>query len=396
MSEKVRFFLEQSVAELEDLQKKEIFTRQEISIIMRRRTDFENRINGRTAKSRDFLKYAEYEMNVEALRKKRAHRLGKANDPKGGVSTWAGPRRIMFIFDRATRKFAGDIPLWLQYLEYAKSQKSVHVITKVFTRMLQLHPAKPRIWIMAAKYEVDVNASMKAARSIMQRGLRFNPESADMWLEYVKLELLYVSKILARRKLLGIQTEKEQEADKNTEEGGAIGLPELTAKDLIAADLKSLPDTDMSVLGTPESNPALRGDVALIIFDSAVEALSKQENFTDQKLYYFSIRVLELIDQFPDVDRHHLCAHVVRYLLDKQPGSLDAKMLDITLPLRHVSHGVAEFPDMLKLTIKKFNGTKQTPELKQLFRDQVISKYLSMPDLEKNIELVLRSLDKKL
>jgi len=70
MAEKIRYYLEQSVPELEDLQRKKLFAKNEITMIMRRRTDFEHRIQGRGTKPRDFLKYAEFETNLEKLRKR--------------------------------------------------------------------------------------------------------------------------------------------------------------------------------------------------------------------------------------------------------------------------------------------------------------------------------------
>ena len=46
------------------------------------------------------------------------------------------------------------------------------------------------LWIAAAKFEMETNKSMDTARSLLQRGLRFNPKSKNLWLEvnvfYVK------------------------------------------------------------------------------------------------------------------------------------------------------------------------------------------------------------------
>lgn len=411
MADKVRYYLEQSVGELEDLEKRGIFTRQELAIVMRRRTDFEHRINGRTAKPRDFLRYAEYEMNVEQLRKKRLRRMhgtdkknGGGDDgapKKGGVSDWAGPRRIMFIFDRGTRKFTGDIPLWLQYLEYAKKQKAVNVVNKIFSRMLQLHPTKPSVWVLAAKHEAEVNAAMKSARSIMQRGLRFNADSEQLWLEYIKLELIYVSKILARRKLLGLRVDDSVQEEKvvaDEGEDGHVELPgedELTAKDIVKAELKSLPEVDISMLGDVSKNPALRGDVALIVFDAAIEALPGAEHKVS-----FAHKALSLFDEFEDLDRQHLCEHVVQYLLARDKASTEAQVLHVMLPVRHTAHDSVAFPDLLKLVMARYNGLDtKTPELRAAVRDHVTDKYLApelVPPLDANIRLVLKAFVKKL
>ena len=111
-----------------------------------------------------------------------------------------------------------------------------------------------------------------------------------MWIEYAKLELIYVCKILARRKLLGLVTEAQQKAHEEDEArelakkrkdeanarddlaGGAdtVQLPsdDEDVENAAKAELKSLPDADMSMLGNADTNPALRGDVALAIYDA--------------------------------------------------------------------------------------------------------------------------------
>ena len=133
----------------------------EITAIAKKRSEFEHIVNGRgTASPSDFARYAEYEMNLESLRKKRAKRMGvKA----GGHS---GQRRIMFILDRATRKFHGDIALWFQYLSYLRSQKSTgKKMKEVLTSVLRMHPTKPDLWVWGARTALDADADMTSARA---------------------------------------------------------------------------------------------------------------------------------------------------------------------------------------------------------------------------------------
>lgn len=411
---------------------------------MRRRTDFEHRIGSRGVKPKDFLRYAEYEMNVDRLRLKRVARLGADDSDdeetvagpgskKGhGVSAYAGQRRILFIFDRGTRKFTGDMSLWANYIQYAKQQKTLNVLTKIYTRMLQLHPTKPAVWIMAAKYEVEHNAAMRAARSIMQRGLRFNSTSDVMWTEYAKLELIYVCKILARRKLLGLVTEAQQKASEEDEmrelqrkkeelektvneadvQADTIALPSVD-EDIEAeakAELKALPDADMSMLGNPDTNPALRGDIALAIYDSAVPSVTEyisRDTEKQAKILSISQQFLDLFDTFTDgVDAHYLCNHVVSSLLRTFPSPLTpaVAVLDITLPIRNLSYKEPSFPDSLKLAINKYNSyikeaySKVQPsrlELGSLLHSYLRTRFGSTTDLEPNVALVLKALQAK-
>lgn len=66
--------------------------------------------------------------------------------------------------------------------------------------------------VMAARFEFEENANAKAARALLQNGLRINPESRELWLEYLRLELLYWEKMRMRAEILGLDTSEEEEA----------------------------------------------------------------------------------------------------------------------------------------------------------------------------------------
>jgi U3 small nucleolar RNA-associated protein 6 len=55
----------------------------------------------------------------------------------------------------------------------------------------------------AAAWEFDQNLNVAAARALMQSGLRSCPESEDMWIEYLRMELTYLNKLKARKVALG-------------------------------------------------------------------------------------------------------------------------------------------------------------------------------------------------
>jgi U3 small nucleolar RNA-associated protein 6 len=140
MTETLEFRLEQSLPELQDLVHKELFTQDEVKAIIQKRTQYEHTLLRRNAKKADFLRYTEYEMNLEALRKKRQKRSSNApsisfsNSEKPGrktISDYAGPKRIGNIFKRATTRFH-DIGLWLAYIEFSKLQGSPKLVGKLF------------------------------------------------------------------------------------------------------------------------------------------------------------------------------------------------------------------------------------------------------------------------
>ena len=74
-TDKARYYLEQSVPQLQELLRKEIFTNQEIKSITKKRSDFEHTINARGHHATDYATYASYEINLASLIAKRSKRL---------------------------------------------------------------------------------------------------------------------------------------------------------------------------------------------------------------------------------------------------------------------------------------------------------------------------------
>jgi len=63
------------LAELKDLGEKGLFSPREIKQIIKKRTTFEIALVRRIPNKNDYLRYAAYEMGLEALRRKRIARL---------------------------------------------------------------------------------------------------------------------------------------------------------------------------------------------------------------------------------------------------------------------------------------------------------------------------------
>jgi len=79
-------------------------------------------------------------------------------------------------------------------------------VLQVVTKALQLHPREPSLWVYAAAWEFEHNRNAAASRTLMQRGLRMCPGSAELWAEYFRMELLYAHTLCKRREILGIAT----------------------------------------------------------------------------------------------------------------------------------------------------------------------------------------------
>ncbi|KAI6106108.1 hypothetical protein EDD16DRAFT_1631406 [Pisolithus croceorrhizus] len=176
------------------------------------RTQFENALVRRVAKKADFLRYAAYEMNLEQLRRKRLDRLDLPKS-KTTISDYALVRRQFHIFERALRRFKADVGLWIQYIQVAKRAGARGLVGRITARALQLHPNVPSLYVPSA------------ARALLQRGLRLNAHSIDLWREYVRMELHFIEgmrrRINSEKKLRGETPDEIVAAAKGGDQGEA-------------------------------------------------------------------------------------------------------------------------------------------------------------------------------
>lgn len=406
MSSKTRYYLEQFIPELDDLVDKGLFTKNEVSTVMKKRTNFEHRLNSRGSSINDYIKYIQYETNVETLRMKRVRRILQSNK-SNSVSDFSIAQRIGFIYQRGTNKFPHDLKFWAMYLNFLKSRgvsTSYKKIHTVYNNLLKLHPNNVDIWISCAKYEYETHANFKSCRTVFQNGLRFNPDIPKLWFEYVKFELNFITKLINRRKVMNLINEREQELDmlneaeekkgdndededKNEDEEEDSNLKTVSTGDAMKDKLNELPEADMNMLGSEETNPALRGDIALTIFDIAMRSLGehyinrqkgyyavsdKETNKELRKecvefLYKESQRYIELFDQFKDLQRDYLINHILQFWkLDQYDLSLTTEFpefylnnlfIDIILNIRYMTVETLDI-DQLQLSVKKYIAYK--------------------------------------
>ncbi|KAI1608641.1 U3 small nucleolar RNA-associated protein 6-domain-containing protein [Exophiala viscosa] len=343
-SDKARFFLEQSVPELKEYERKGIFSTDEITSIARKRSDFEHKINARGSTPTDFARYAEFEINVEALRRKRVKRLGVKS------TTHSGKRRIFFVFDRGTRKHAGDVDLWLQALEFARKEKAYKKLQQIFANVLRLHPRKSDLWIYAADFAMDENGDMTEARSYMQRGLRFCKGSRSMWLEYGRLEMSYIAKLQARREILGIAVGEAKRSTETAEEDeNVLELPKLTAMDVN-------PDTEgdelnKAALQNLNSTPAMSGAIPIAIFDAAMA------HFQDPA---FALDFFGMVTEYDNLPAcRGIAEHVEAELMRGYAQDWHSQICHIRLPVVSVPADSPAFVPAFREVLKRLKTARE-------------------------------------
>ena len=78
MADTVQYRLERMTDELDDLERRGLFTRAELSDVVRKRRDFEYRLRRHSPLRQDFLDYIAYELRLDSLRNLRKRAIIRA------------------------------------------------------------------------------------------------------------------------------------------------------------------------------------------------------------------------------------------------------------------------------------------------------------------------------
>ncbi|NXU84031.1 UTP6 protein, partial [Xiphorhynchus elegans] len=192
MAERIEQRLEDRLPELEQLERVGLLSRAEMRAVLRKASALEYKIQRRALRKEDFINYIQYEINLLELIKKRRERIGysfKKDEIEHSIL-----HRVHSLFNRATGKWKDDVQLWLSHVAFCKQWNAKHQLSKVFSTMLAIHPNKPALWIMAAKWEMETRLSSESARHLFLRALRFHPECPKLYQEYFRMELMNAEK----------------------------------------------------------------------------------------------------------------------------------------------------------------------------------------------------------
>ncbi|OCH92458.1 hypothetical protein OBBRIDRAFT_791201 [Obba rivulosa] len=330
--ERVQFQQEQMLAELKDLVNKGLFTQKEIKQIMLKRTAFETALVRRIPRKADFLRYAAYEMQLEALRKKRVARLKPERAPPS-VSDYALVRRQFHIFERALKRFKGDIGLWVQYIQLAKKEGARALVGRITARALQLHPHVPSLYILAAAHEL-AHLSPASARALLQRGLRLNADSAALWREYVKMELGFVEGLRRRWGVLGIDVGARPEGKGKGREAEDVEMGDAEdgegARERERTRIEGEAEEEGEE-GERARRAIMEGAIIKSVIDSAVKALPTAELFA-------TLHELLVTYPVPSALRESLLDHLHALLRETLPTDSQAVKLSAT---RHLTPDLA-------------------------------------------------------
>ena len=396
----------------------------EITSLSRKRSDYEHTLNARGSRALDYANYITYETNLHALILKRSKRLGIKR--RLHTHTAAYTKRIFSLYERATRKFPGDLSLWISYFEFAKKGQNggsgggrKKVVEGVLTRMLRLHPTKSKLWVLAVDYAMRERGDMDQARGYMLRGLRFAKRDREMWISYARLEIIYLAKLYGRRKILGIEEEEEGEGSGEGEktvshslEAAVVGEGETRDDDHGNQEARDDPQLKQSLAsdagkafdgsnteesrkqlmqkelgGVPDFKNLLSGSVVEAIFDAATKQFG-----TDMDL------AVKFFDMVADIDippRPKILNRILQRMQVIDKSSPATIFSCIRLPVVGIEVDNHRFPLALDGSLERAQeallearSDPRLPELRQLLADWYLS-FLQLSDLDQDVAKVL-------
>ena len=198
MAEFVQANLEKMLTELEQLQRIQILSNEEVKMVIKKRKKFEYKMQKREKQKNDILSYIKYEsslLNLIAIRRDQAEYTNKKNEIDYAIA-----KRINKLFRILEHRFAGDLMIWSSHIVFLKEMKWNESIGKIYRRMLQVHPEKVDLWISAGRHELDDGSNkninnIENARTLFMEALRFHPRSVELLLESFCLELIFIQKL---------------------------------------------------------------------------------------------------------------------------------------------------------------------------------------------------------
>lgn len=238
---------------------------------------------------------------------------------------------------------------------------------------------------------------MTEARSYMQRALRFCKRSRNLWLEYAKLEMMYLSQIATRSRIMGRQETQRLEADTGSE---VLKLPAIIAPktDPNAAFEETI---DERVLAELYLVPALSGAIPMAIFDAAMKQFNDETILGQQ---FFDI--VASFHYVPCVAK--VSQHVVDGLIAARPDSPHTLACYIQQPTLIVGTKSADFPAAIRTSLDRLRSSMEilsttqsvnsSPQARSTLAHRVVQwllRVLEADDMDSDIALVLHVTLKK-
>jgi U3 small nucleolar RNA-associated protein 6 len=227
--------------------------------------------------------------------------------------------------------------------------------------------------VLAAKHYAEEVGDMTTARSYMQRGLRFCKDERRMYLEYAKLEMVYLAKLAARRKILGLDEERKAPEGPDEEDDNMMMLPEISAEDLDPEANKGVEEVNAAALERLANAPAYTGAIPLAIFDAAMKEFKEDSDVAND---FFDL--VATFDTVPAARK--ILDTIYARLQETAPDSADKIICEAKMHTFNVAPTSVEFPAALgqSIAVVKSCSSKVAPAGQSKLAENAIFYFLSL------------------
>ena len=216
-----------------------------------------------------------------------------------------------------------------------------------------------------------------------------------MWLEYAKLELMYVNKIAARRKILGIDAVEEMptSAPPTSLDATAdvVSLLAISHED-IAPEPPGKHDIDDTALKNLKDIPVLSGAIPITIFDACMRHFASSPTETCHAF-------LDLLSEFTDLPcLNAILNHVLNTLLQTSPNDPTVNAWHVKAPTLGLNISSPDFPKAFGQTLSRLKmytvQTSKAEDDTEVLRANIsrwLGELLENDGLDPALEIVAKS-----
>jgi hypothetical protein len=135
MADRVDNIMEHMLEEFNFYQIEELFSKKEIKNIVRIRRSHEYQMHRKDAEVPFFIDAINYEKQLQKTKTGRKQKY-KGQPKKFDFQDQAVKRRIIHLYDRSTRKFKQNLPLWKEYLQFLCVSNSTQKLNRVVSSVV--------------------------------------------------------------------------------------------------------------------------------------------------------------------------------------------------------------------------------------------------------------------
>lgn len=197
MADKVEAVLERMTDELQYYVKEGLFSKKEVKKIVKERRNSEYKLQRKDASLLFFLDSIKFEKQLDRIRAKRmrSQDIVDTGKQKSHLADHAVKKRVMHLYDRATRKFKLNISLWKEYLEYLVHHRSFQKLNRVLSLCVQTHSTVLDFWLIGVYTELDLKGNLFSGRKLMLQAIRNNSDNPAFYVEYFRFEVRFFEKV---------------------------------------------------------------------------------------------------------------------------------------------------------------------------------------------------------